>query len=276
MKGKVKNMQIWEHGQEHERTLLFFPCTAEPVWAFSETVALLSRKWHVFQVIYDGHQPEYPGDFTSVEQTVDEVTAYLKNHGVVHLDAAYVCSLGGACLTRLLALGEIPVSRAIIDGGITPYQLPYLVRKLRLALDVLSFKLVANNRKVLETAFPPERFTLPGHDAVKEYDEIEHYLKTYSDRTIRNVFWSGNNYALPVTPAGSSKKLTYWYGDDEKKARRSNIRFIKRYFPQIRIHGIPKMAHAELVIVHPEEFCRYAEKFLLGQADAVALRDKGR
>lgn len=276
MKGKVKNMQIWEHGQEHERTLLFFPCTAEPVWAFSETVALLSRKWHVFQVIYDGHQPEYPGDFTSVEQTVDEVTAYLKNHGVVHLDAAYGCSLGGACLTRLLALGEIPVSHAIIDGGITPYQLPYLVRKLRLALDVLSFKLVANNRKVLETAFPPERFTLLGHDAVKEYDEIERYLKTYSDRTIRNVFWSGNNYALPVTPAGSSKKLTYWYGDDEKKERRSNIRFIKRYFPQIRIHGIPKMAHAELVIVHPEEFCRYAEKFFLGQADAVALRDKGR
>ena len=105
---------------------------------------------------------------------------------------------------------------------------------------------------------------------------IAAYLKTYSARTIRNVFWSGNNYALPVTPAGSSKKLTYWYGDDEKKERRSNIRFIKRHFPQIRIHGIPKMAHAELVIVHPEEFCRYAEKFFLGQADAVALRDKGR
>ena len=130
--------------------------------------------------------------------------------------------------------------------------------------------------KVLEAAFPPKRFTIPGHDPVKEYDAMEAYLKTYSDRTIRNVFWSGNNYALPVTPAGSSKKLTYWYGDDEKKERRSNIRFIKRYFPQIRIHGIPKMAHAELVIVHPEEFCRYAEKFFLGQADAVALRDKGR
>ncbi len=168
-------MQIWEHGQEHARTLLFFPCTAEPVWAFSETIALLSRKWHVFQVIYDGHQPEYPGDFTSVEQTVDEVTAYLKSHGVVQLDAAYGCSLGGACLTRLLALGEIPVGRAIIDGGITPYQFPYPLRKLRLALDVLSFKLAANNRKVLEAAFPPERFTLPGHDAVKEYDEIERY-----------------------------------------------------------------------------------------------------
>ena len=46
-------------------------------------------------------------------------------------------------------------------------------------------------------AFPPERFTLPGHDPAKEYDTMEVYLKTYSDRTIHNVFWSGNNYALP-------------------------------------------------------------------------------
>ena len=89
--------------------------------------------------------------------------------------------------------------------------------------------------KVLEAAFPPERFTIPGHDPVKEYDAIEAYLKTYSDRTIRNVFWSGNNYALPQMPAAGGAKITYWYGDDEKKDRRSNIRFIKRYFPQIRI-----------------------------------------
>ena len=238
-------MKVLEHGGRIGRTLLFLPCTAEPVWAFAETIALLSEQWHVFQVVFDGHEPEEPGEFTSVEQTVDEVTEYLKAHGIARLDAAYGCSLGGACLTRFLALGEIP------------------------ARDVLSFKLAANDRKVLEAAFPPERFTIPGHDPVKEYDAMEAYLKTYSDRTIRNVFWSGNNYALPQMPAAGGTKITYWYGDDEKKDRRSNIRFIKRYFPQIRIHGIPKMAHAELVIVHPEEFCRYAEKFLAGPAEAA-------
>ena len=152
-------MQILEHGQEHERTLLFFPCTAEPVWAFADTIAQLSQRWHVFQVVYDGHQPEYPGDFTSVEQTVDEVISYLKSRSVSRLDGAYGCSMGGACLTRMLALGKIPISRAIIDGGITPYQLPFLVRKLLLARDVLSFKMAANSRKILEAAFPPERFT---------------------------------------------------------------------------------------------------------------------
>lgn len=117
-----------------------------------------------FQVVYDGHQPEYPGDFTSVEQTVDEVISYLKSRSVSRLDGAYGCSMGGACLTRMLALGKIPISRAIIDGGITPYQLPFLVRKLLLARDVLSFKTAANSRKILEAAFPPERFTPAGHD----------------------------------------------------------------------------------------------------------------
>lgn len=209
-------MQILERGEEHGRTLLFFPCTAEPVWAFEDTLVLLSRNWHIFQVVFDGHQPEYPGDFTSVEQTVAETEAYLKNHGVLRLDAAYGCSLGGACLTRLLALGNIPVGRAIIDGGITPYQLPYPLRRLLLARDVLSFKLAANSRRILEAAFPPERFTLSGRDSAAEYDAMERYLKTFSDRTIRNVFWSGNNYALPDTPAKSGAKIVYWYGDDEK------------------------------------------------------------
>lgn len=255
-------MQILERGQTNKRTLLFFPCTAEPVWAFEDTILLLSRKWHVFQVVYDGHQPEYSGDFTSVEQTVDEVTEYLNNHGISRLDAAYGCSMGGACLTRLLALGAMPVDRAIIDGGITPYQLPYLVRKLLLWRDIVSFKMAANSRKILEAAFPPERFTPAGHEPKKEYDAMEQYLKTFSNRTIRNVFWSANNYALPKIPAKISTKLTYWYGDDEKKDRKRDIQFIRHYFPRARIHGIPKMAHAELVMVHPEEFCWYAEKFL--------------
>lgn len=254
-------MRVLEYGKEHEKTLLFLPCTAEPEWVFADSVGLLSQDYHVMQIVYDGHG-ETGEDFISVETTVDEVTDWLQQHGITNLEAAYGCSLGGACLTRLLALDEIPVGQAIIDGGITPYQMPYLLRRLHLAVDVLSFKLAANNRKVLEAAFPPERFTLPGHDSVKEYDAIAAYLKTYSDRTIRNIFWSGNNYALPETPAACSTKIAYWYGADEKKDRKYNIRFIRRYFPQIQLCEFPNMAHAELVMIHPEEFYRRIMEFL--------------
>ena len=99
-------------------------------------------------------------------------------------------------MIRLLALGKIPVGHAIIDAGITPYQMPQFARRLVCLCDYLGFKLVTKNRKSLETFYPPERWTLPGRDPVKEYEALAEYLNTYSNRTIRNIFWSANNYAL--------------------------------------------------------------------------------
>ena len=253
-------MRVLEYGKERERTLLFLPCTAEPEWAFTDTVTLLSQDYHVLQIVYDGHG-ETGEDFVSVEATVDEITGWLQAHGIARLDAAYGCSLGGACLTRFLALGRIPVGRAIIDAGITPYQLPLPLRRLACLRDYLGFKLVARSRRVLEDAYPPERWTLPGRDPAQEYDALAAYLKTYSAKTIRNIFWSANNYTLPPEPAETGCRIAYWYGDEEKKARRSNIRFIQQYFPHTQLRGIPKMNHAELVMIHPQDFYRRAIEF---------------
>ena len=88
------------------------------------------------------------------------------------------------------------------------------------------------------------------------------------DLSIRNIFWSGNNYELPEAPADIGTEIVCRYGSDEKRDRRGNIRFIRRYFPQIDLREIPKMAHAELVMIHPKDFCRYAESFLPGQTES--------
>ncbi len=253
-------MRVLEYGKEHEKTLLFLPCTAEPEWAFTDAVTLLSQDYHVMQIVYDGHG-ETGEDFISVEATVDEITEWLTAHGIAHLDASYGCSLGGACLTRFLALGKISIGRAVIDAGITPYRLPWIIRRMVCLRDFLGFRLVTKSRKILEAAYPPERWTLPGRDSAEEYDKLTAYLKTYSGRTVRNIFWSANNYALPPKPTETGCRIIYWYGDEEKKARRGNIRFIRRYFPHAKMRGIPKMEHAELVMIYPQEFYRRATEF---------------
>ena len=254
-------MKVLEYGKEHEKTLLFLPCTAEPEWAFTDSVTLLAGDYHVMQIVYDGHG-ETGEDFISVEKTMDEVTDWLRAHSITQLDAAYGCSMGGACLTRFLALGKIPVKRAVIDAGITPYQLQLPMRGLACLRDYLGFKLVAGSRKILEAAYPPERWTLPGCDPVEEYNALTAYLKTYSNRTIRNIFWSANNYALPPKPAKTDCRIVYWYGEEEKKARRRNIRFIRQYFPDVQTRAIPKKDHAELVMIYPQEFYRRITAFL--------------
>ena len=92
-------MRVLEYGREHEKTLLFLPCTAEPEWTFTNSVTLLAQNYHVMQIIYDGHG-ETEEEFDSVEATVDEVTDWLRNHGVAHLDAAYGCSLAARAEKR--------------------------------------------------------------------------------------------------------------------------------------------------------------------------------
>ena len=37
-------MRVWEYGKEHEKTLLFLPCTAEPEWVFADSVGLLCQR----------------------------------------------------------------------------------------------------------------------------------------------------------------------------------------------------------------------------------------
>ena len=145
-------------------------------------MTLLAQEFHVLQVIYDGHGGTGE-DFVSVEKTVNETTDWLQGRGITRLDAAYGCSLGGACLTRLLAEGRLPVGRAVIDAGITPYQLPLLLRRLACLRDTLAVRLVIRNRKILEAAYPPERWTLPGRDPVQESHALSAYLRTYSNRS---------------------------------------------------------------------------------------------
>lgn len=259
-------MHITEYGAEHARTLLFLPCTAEPVWAFSATVALLARRWHVFQVSYDGHEPAYPGDFLSVEQTVAEIMLWLRSRGITWLDAAYGCSLGGACLTRLLALGELPVGRAIIDGGITPYQLPFPVRRLLLARDCIGFRLVTRSRGILEAAFPPERFTRRGTTRKRSTTRCRRISGLTPAGRFATRSGRETTMPCPARPRRRGRKSPIGTATMRRKTAAATSGSSSAIFRTSGVRGIPKMAHAELVMIHPEEFCHYADKFLLSGA----------
>lgn len=43
----------------------------------------------------------------------------------------YGCSMGGSIVTRMLADNALNIGSAVIDGGITPYQMPWICFKLR-------------------------------------------------------------------------------------------------------------------------------------------------
>ena len=254
-------MTVREFGTQNEKTLLFFPGSCEPWREFAYAAKELAARYHVLLVTPDGHDPEEHTDFISVEKTVDDTVRWLKAHGIDRLDAMYGLSFGGGMAVRFLTTQDITVEKVLIDAGTAPYQLPRWVCKLICVKDFLMFKLGRASVAVMACAFPPARFARDPANAREEYREIQKYLRTFSNKTIRNIFWSANNYAVPKEAPAIPSKLQFWAGDEEWKGRYRDLKWYRNYLPQIEVVTIPGMMHGEYVMMHPKEFAAQALAF---------------
>ena len=254
-------MYIREYGKENGRTLLFFPGSCEPWQEFAYAAEALAGRFHVLLVVPDGQDPAEGTDFLSVEKTADGAVAWLKEHGIDHLDALYGLSYGGGMAARFLVAQDIPVKKAIIDAGTAPYAYPRWLCKLICVRDYLMLKLGRASIAGMKAAFPPERFARNPDHADAEYREIQRYLKTYSNKTIWNIFWSANNYAVPHPAPKLDTVIQFWVGTEEWGSRFRDLKWYQKYLPQLELVKIPGMMHGEFVMMHPKAFAEKALEF---------------
>jgi len=248
-------MKVYEFEGDSGKVLTMFQCAAEPWWAFRESAeAAASAGFHVYFFAADGHD-ETGTDFVSVEKYAADAAAYLRGAGVEKVDCMYGVSMGGAAVMRFLATEDIPVRTAVIDAGITPYPYPRIICRLIAAKDWLTTYIGAKCYPVMKAVMPPERWTPKGQDPEEHYRRIYEFEKNhFSSRSIYNVFWSANNYSMPDPVPQVSTVIEYWYGGGEKKARKDNISYVKRAFPQTEVREFGGLAHGELVMMFPERF----------------------
>ena len=255
-------MKVCEYGTDREKTVAMFQCAAEPGWAFIPSAEALAQDCHVLLFIADGHD-ELGTTFVSVEKYADDAAAYLKSKGVRHLDCLYGVSMGGATVIRFLATQDIPVDQAIIDAGITPYPYPKPICRLIALKDWAMIMLGTKSYPLMKLAMPPERWTPKGEDPEAHYRKIfEFEKKHFSSKTIYNVFWSANNYSMPDPIPTVSTKIEYWYGEEEKEARKNNLAYTREAFPQTVPKEFKGLAHAELVLMFPERFREEVNRFM--------------
>ncbi|NLL92134.1 MAG: hypothetical protein GX222_06950 [Ruminococcaceae bacterium] len=247
-------MKVYEFGKNNKNTLLMFQCAAEPWWVFKNSAEAVSKDFRVFLFISDGHD-EKGTDFVSIERNVHQAVSYLKENDVIYLDMAYGISMGGSSVMYMLAHQLIPVKKAIIDAGITPYPYPKWLCRVIALRDYLMIKAAFKSLKLMKMFMPPERWTPKGEDAKEHYRKLFKFGKNhYSDKTIYNVFWSANNYPMPEFVPPSDTEIEYWYGEEEKSARKADIAYAINAFPQITAKEFSGLAHGELVMMFPERF----------------------
>lgn len=179
------------------------------------------------------------------------------------MDAMYGVSMGGASVTRFLATEDIPVRKAIIDAGITPYPYPRLICRVISLWDWITVMLGTKSMTLMKLAMPPERWTPSGEDPEEHYRKIFEFEKRhFSPRTIYNFFWSTNNYSMPNPIKPVETQIEYWYREEEKKARKNDLAYTRRVYPQTVVREFKGLAHEELVLMFPERFAREVTRFL--------------
>lgn len=254
-------MKVYEFGKNNKKTMLMFQCTAEPWWVFKPSAEEVAKDFHVFLFISDGHD-EMGTEFVSIEKNVEQATSYLHGKGVRYLDMVYGVSMGGASVIYMLANNEVPVKKAIIDAGITPYTYPKWMCRLIAVRDYLMVRTAFSSLKLMKMIMPANRWTPKGEDQEEHYKKLYEFgKKHYTGKTIYNVFWSTNNYTMPNSIPKIDTEVEYWYGEEEKTARKRNFVYAKKVFPKIIPKEFKGLAHAELVMMFPEIFHREVMRF---------------
>ena len=250
-------MRIREYGRDNPKVIvLIHPSIV--MWDYFEyVIPLLQEKYHLMIPVLPGYDPENDSDFTGVEEIAAELAEILLNRQTAAIDCLYGCSMGGSIVARFLADGRVPVHSAVMDGGITPYPLPWILTRLIAAKDfAMIFLGKLGGIKLLEKAFATDELS---EEDIRYAAQV---LKHMSLRTIWRTFESCNNYSMPEEIRTDCGKIEYWYAAAEEKERKADIRYIREHFPQTVFRIFRDTGHGGLAVREPERMAAEFERLI--------------
>lgn len=251
-------MTFHEYGTQNEKVIVLIHPSAVMWDYFSYLIPLLERDFHLLIPALPGYDEEGPDqDYTSVEEIARQITGFLSAKNIGRVDLLYGCSMGGSIVIRMLADGLIPIENAVIDGGITPYQLPRIITRLIAARDFLMVSMgKIGGLRLLERVFSTDEYS------AEDLKYIEKVLRFMSYRTIWRTFESCNNYRMPDSLPDFPGHMEYWYGDREQRDRKWDLRYIRKVFPRARLIRMMDCGHASMASLHPKKMAALFQKML--------------
>ena len=248
-------MTVHEFGKENKKVVvLIHPSIV--MWDYFEyVIPLLEKKYRLIVPALPGYDSDRKDDFTSIEEIASELEKWLIDNKLWNVSCIYGCSMGGSIVIRMLADNKVNIESAVIDGGITPYQLPWILTRFIALKDfLLIYTGKIGGAKLLEKAFSTDELT---KEDVEYAAKVLHMI---SAKTIWRTFDSCNNYSMPWYIHTGCKRIEYWVAEKEVKDRRNDVAYVRKIFPRTVFRKIKNVGHGGLAPFNPEKFARGIEK----------------
>ncbi len=240
-------MKIYEYGKENpDRVLLIHPSLV--TWDYFENVIpLLEKDFHLLVPAVPGYDLTDRSQFSSVERIASELAGDLLRKGVREVKVIYGCSMGGSIALRMAADGKLRARHFVLDGGITPYRLPWLLTRF---IALRDFSMMAMGKlggeKLIVKAFSSSRYS------EEDLGYVANIFRHCTYRTLWNTFDSCNNYRMPRKSGQFSGKVHYWYGGKERKARDWDLKYMEKFVPGTVFKCFEGLDHGDMALFHPE------------------------
>ncbi len=197
-------MTIHEYGKENEKVIVLIHPSIVMWDYFQDVIPLMEKEYHLIIPALPGYNPMRKDSFTSIEQIAAELDKWLITNNLQYVTCIYGCSMGGSIVARMLANNKVCIENAVIDGGITPYQLPWIITRFIALKDFITIYIgKIGGAKLLEKAFSLDELSK------EDIDYAAKVLKMISAKTIWRTFDSCNNYTMPAYPYTRCKKIEY-------------------------------------------------------------------
>jgi len=249
-------MNIHEFGKKNEKVILLIHPSVVKWDYFEYVIPLLEKNYHLIVPALPGYDFDDNSDFTSVEEIASDLVVWLRDHHMDHLYAVYGCSMGGSIALLASLQNDVVIDHCVMDGGITPYRLPWIITRFIALKDYLMMMLGrVGGVGLLEKAFSTDEYSK------EDLEYVAEVLKHSSRKTLWRTFDSCNNYKLPNPIPHVETKIHYWFAENEQKARKEDIRYMKEFFPDTAFGKYPNLGHAGLVLLKPELFAKKINQF---------------
>ena len=244
-------MRIHEYGQENRECILLIHPSLVTWDYFENVIPLLEKDYHLLIPALPGYDLQDDSEFNSVERIASELADALLQKNIHEVKAIYGCSMGGSIALRMAADGKLKAQHYVMDGGITPYQLPWILTRF---LALRDFGMMALGKlcgeKMIVKAFSSTEYS------EEDLKYVANIFRHCTYRTLWNTFDSCNNYQMPKQPMHFPGKVHYWYAEKERKARNWDLKYMEKFVPETVFRSFDGMDHGDMALFYPEQMAQ--------------------
>ena len=246
-------MKVYSFGDEKAPVVMLLPGTCCH-WKgnFGRVIPLLSDRFRVLCVSYDGFDETERAEFTTMTDEVEKIEEYIKLHCGGHIRAAYGCSLGGSFVGLLAARRNIRMDYGILGSSDLDQASPFAAGLQTNLLVPLIYPLIRDGK--FKSRFLKKRLE-------KREAEMGGYVRAFMDmfggarpyvtkKSCKNQFYSDLITPLPdgIDVPGTEIHIFYAL----KMGEKYRARYMKHFAHPV-IHE-QVLQHEELLACYPEKW----------------------